>query len=292
VDISLLLVLAAALIYSLGTLLVKRSADLGSGVWRTAFVANLLCALLFQPLWLLGGSLHPELWWQPLLVGGCFVAGQWLTFVALDRGDVSVATPVLGVKIFLVAVLVTVLAGEALRWQIWIAAFFATVAIAFLNQSGGRAAHHQVGRTIVAAGLAAAAYALFDVLVQQWAPIWGLGRFLPLTLGCSGLLSFGFIFRFRRPLTAIPRAAWPWLIGGVTAMGLQSLIFVSTIAAWGNAAAANVVYSSRGLWSVALVWAVGHWVSSRERQLGPRVLGWRVAGAVLMSSAIALVLLS
>jgi len=40
----------------------------------------------------------------------------------------------------------------------------------------------------------------------------------------------------------------------------------------------------------ALVWVVGHWVSSREQHLGRDVLTWRLAGAGLMMSAIALVL--
>jgi hypothetical protein len=51
------------------------------------------------------------------------------------------------------------------------------------------------------------------------------------------------------------------------------------------------MFSSRGLWSVLFVWLLGHWVRSREQQLGAGVLGGRLAGATLMLSAIALVLL-
>jgi hypothetical protein len=67
-------------------------------------------------------------------------------------------------------------------------------------------------------------------------------------------------------------------------------MFVSTVAHWGHAAPANVLYSSRGLWTVLLVWAFGHWVKSREQHLGRRVLTWRLSGAFLMMSAIVLVL--
>jgi hypothetical protein len=107
----------------------------------------------------------------------------------------------------------------------------------------------------------------------------------------SGLLSFAFILRFRAPLSAIPRPAWPWLLAGTAVMAAQSVLFVSTVAHWGQAAATNVVYSSRGLWSVVLVWLFGHWVKSREQHLGRDVLVGRLAGAVLMMSAIVLVLL-
>jgi drug/metabolite transporter (DMT)-like permease len=291
VPLYLILPLIAALVYAAGALLVKRSAELGGGVWRTAFIANIVTTLLYQPMWLLGGELHPELWWQPTLVAICFVAGQWFTFISLEKGDVSVATPVLGIKILLVAVLVAVGGGEALRWQLWVAAILATAGIVLLNRPGGRAAHHDVGRTIVTAGLAAVAYALCDVLVQHWSPRWGVGRFLPVALTIAAVFSCAFIFRFRAPLTAIPRGTWPWLMAGTFTLGVQSVVFVSTVAQWGHAASVNVVYSSRGLWSVVLVWVFGHWVSSREQQLGSRVLGWRLAGAGLMMSAIVLVLL-
>jgi drug/metabolite transporter (DMT)-like permease len=287
---SLLLPLIAAFVYAAGALLVKRSAELGVGVWRTAFVANVVCALFFQPLLLLGGTIHADLWWQPLVVAACFVLGQWFTFISLDTGDVSVATPVLGLKILLVAVFVTFFRGTELRWQMWVAAVLATVAVALLNRTRVAAAHHHVGRTIVTASLAAAAYAVFDVLVQAWSPPWGVGRFLPLALGLSGLLSFVFVGRFRAPLSAIPRATWLWLLAGTATLATQSVLFVFTVAHWGQAATANVLYSSRGLWSVALVWLAGHWVRNREQHLGGRVLAGRMAGAACMTAAIVLVL--
>ena len=290
VSLPLILVLHAAFVYAVGALLVKRAAELGVGVWRTAFVANVMNALLFQPLLVLGGEFHPALWWQPALVAFTFFAGQWCSFIAFERGDVSVATPVMGIKILFVAALVTALAGEQLRWQLWAAAVLATLGIALLNGGSRGRAHHHVGRTVVMAGLAAACYALFDVGVQKWAPAWGAGRFLPLVMALNGALSFAFIPLFRAPLRAIPRATWPWLLGGTLAFTLQALLFVTTIAQWGQAASANVVYSSRGLWSVLLVWLAGGWLRIPEQQLGGRVLAWRLAGATLMMSAIALVL--
>jgi drug/metabolite transporter (DMT)-like permease len=283
--------LLAALFYATAALLVKRSAELGVGVWRTAFVANVIGAALFQPLLFLGGTWRPDLWWQPLVAGLLFMLGQWLTFTSLDRGDVSVATPVLGLKILLVALLVTAFGDATLRWQLWTGAILATASVALLNRRGSQGTHHAVGRTIVTASLAAASYAVFDVLVQRWAPAWGPGRFLPVAMGISGVLSCAFVTRFRAPLSAIPRAAWPWLAAGTGVLAAQSVFFVFTVAYWGEAAAANVLYSSRGLWSVALVWLFGHWVKSREQHLGRDVLIARLAGALLMMSAIVLVLL-
>lgn len=283
-----LLPLFAAFIYAAGALLVKRGADLGVGFWRTAFVANLVAAIVYLPLFAFGGKIHPHLWWQPVVVGFCFTVGQWLTFLSIDKGDVSVATPVLGLKILFVALLITAFGRTPLRSQLWLAALLATGGIALLNRRGNHVHHHHVGRTILMAGAAAAAFAVFDVLMQTWAPAWGVGRFVPLTMLASAAFSFVFVPFFRAPLSAIPREAWPWLLGGTATMGLQSLLFVSTIAHWGGAATANILYSSRGLWSVLLVWWVGHWVRSREQHLGRVTLLWRLAGATLMLCAIIL----
>jgi drug/metabolite transporter (DMT)-like permease len=284
-----LLVLLAAVIYALGALLVKRAGDFEIGVWRTAFCCNCVTALLFLPLLAWGGNVRADLWWQPLLVALCFVVGQWLTFFSLEHGDVSVATPVLGIKILLVAMFVSVAGGEVLRPKLWVAAALATTGIALLNRST-TGTRRRAGLTILTAGLAAACYALFDVLVQHWSPIWGRGRFLPITLGLSGILSFAFIPRFSAPLRSVPQNAWSWLLGGAMTIAAQSVIFVSVVASWGQAAQANVIYSSRGLCSVLLVWLVGRQFQNRESHSGGRVFAWRLAGASLMMCAIVLVL--
>ncbi len=285
----LLLPLVAAVLYVAGVLLAKRSAESGVGVWRTAFVSNLISAVLFACLLPLGGTFHVTLLWQPALVAVFFLLGQLLTFLALQHGDVSIATPVLGLKIILVAAFTTLLLASPVPVKLWIAAGLSSLAIALLSRSDG-APHRHVGRTILYAGSSATMFAVFDVLVQKWSPGWGLGRFLPVMLGFTALFSFVFVLFFHAPLAAIPRAAWPWLLGGCGFIGLQSVMFVSTIARFGEATTANVIYSSRGLWSVLAVWGIGHWFHNRERHLGVAVLRWRLAGALLMLAAIALVL--
>lgn len=286
---ALALPLASAMLYVIGALLMRRAADYGVGFWRTTFVANLICAAAFAPLLLLGGQFHLNLLWQPAVVGLLFVLGSVLNFISLDRGDVSIATPVLGIKIILVALLSTLIVGELIPLKLWIAAGLSTTAIALLNRTRG--IHHQhVTSTIFAAGFSAASFALFDVLVQKWSPAWGLGRFPPLMLGFVAIYAVGLVPRFPAPLKAIPGAAWPWLLGGSLVMAVQSLIFVGTVAYFGHATTANVIYSSRGLWSVVVVWIIGHWFHNAEQQLGAGILRWRLIGSALMLVAIALVL--
>jgi hypothetical protein len=66
-------------------------------------------------------------------------------------------------------------------------------------------------------------------------------------------------------------------------------MLVSSIAIYHHATVANVLYSSRGLWSVVAVWIGGHWFESREGRHGPSILFWRLAGAAVLIVAIVVV---
>jgi len=294
VSLHLLLPLASSFGYVAGVLLLKRSAAFGVGVWRTTFIANLFLAICVAPFWLLGGN-GGGLIWQPLVTASLFFVGQVATFIAIDRGDVSVATPVLGAKIILVALISALLLPDPTPLKWWIAAALSTAAIVLLNRrppgTAGTTANRNIGVTIIAALAAALAFAICDVHVQKWAPAWGVGHFLPIMFGTVGVLSFFLIPIFREPLRKIKRPAWPWLIGGSVLLGLQAAGVGIAIGAFGDATAVNVVYSSRGLWSVLAVWWVGHWFHNDEQNLGPAVLRLRLWGAGLMLLAIALVLI-
>lgn len=284
----LLFPLASSLLYVVAAMFLKQSASLGIDVWRTGVVCNCFTALLFLFLWPLGGTI-PEwsLFYQPALVALLFVAGQLLTFLALKKGDVSVATPVMGSKVVMVAVFTIALGADKISLPLWIAAALSCVGIAFLNRTGND--HHHVTRTVILALLAAACYALFDVLVMSWAPLWGTGRFLPIAMLMAGILSLGFIPFFETPKAALTPKARRALYGGALFIGLQAIILVSSLANYGDATAMNVIYCTRGLWSVLVVWWLGHYFANTERNLGPAILRTRLLGAVCLCAAVGLV---
>jgi drug/metabolite transporter (DMT)-like permease len=289
----LFLPLTAAIVYVIAALLLKRASDLGADVWRSTRIINYTQALLASPMWLLGGTIpSSSLWWQPAVAGLLFFAGQVFTLLALNTGDVSVATPVLGVKILLVALLSTVLIGDPVGARLWTAAALSSVAIVLLNVSPGQS-HRRVGTTILLAGFGAAAYACFDVLIQKWAPGWGTGRFLPIAMACGAVYSVP-LRRFETRIASgahRSRAYVPWIAAGAVCFALQGLMFMSAVAIYRQVTSSNVLYSSRGLWSVVAVWGIGHWFTNREQHLGARVLVWRFIGAILLMAAIVLVLL-
>lgn len=282
--------LLAALVYAFGALVLKRSSDLGVGLWRTTFVANVIVAGLFSLLWLIEGPpVDRDLLWQPGVIALCLFVGQISQFLALEKGDVSVAVPVFGLKVILVALLTPLLVGQAVGARLWAAALLSVVGISLLNRRETGGSRGNLGITLAAGGVGAVCFAIFDLLVQKWGPHWGVSRLLPCIFWINALLSCGLIFRFSAPLSAVPRQAWPWLTGGSVLLGSQSILFVSTLAVYGQATSANIMYASRGLLSVLLVWIIGHWFANREQHLGAAVLRGRLAGALLMMSAIVLV---
>jgi len=279
--------LLAAFFYALGALLLKRTATGAIDVWRITFVSNIATSLALAGLWGFGGQIPAlELLWQPAVVALLFIAGQITAILALTRGDVSVATPMLGLKILMVALFTWLLLREPLPPRVWVSATLATLAVALLGISRDRAGMHRAAFTAGLTLVAAASYACFDVLVQRWSPVWGVGRFPPIMGAFAAVYSLVLIPKFKQPLRAVPGSIWPYFGFGSGLIGVQGLLIISTIANWGYAAAANVVYSSRGLWSVILVLILGHWLAQDEHALGRRLLFFRLLGAVLLTAAI------
>ena len=283
----LLFPLASGLLYVAAALLLKRASEQGAGVWRSTFVMNLATAACFS-LMLLGPSgAGPKPLWQPVLIAALYVVAQALTMMALSWGDVSVATPVMGMKVIFVALLVTLIVGDRLTADIWAAAGMSAAGIALLNVGGpGRGGRRKLALTVAASLAAAACYATFDVLVRAWAGAWGVGRLLPAIMGVAAVLSLGLWPLFEGPLGATPRAARRALLLGSALVGLQALLLVRTLGLYADTTRINVVYNARGLWSVLAVWLVGHWWGNTERHGGRAVFAWRLGGAALLLAAI------
>jgi drug/metabolite transporter (DMT)-like permease len=286
----LLFPLASSLLYVAGALSLKRATEHGAGVWRATFVMNLAATLCFAVLLVEPAGPGPRVWWQPVVIASLFIGGQASTMIALSRGDVSVATPVVGTKVVFVALFVTLIAGDRLIADYWLSAGMSAAGIGLLNMSGTggreRPKHHHLALTIAASLSAAVCYAMFDVLVRKWSPAWGVGRLLPAVMGCAAVMSLGLWPAFEGKLSGVSRDARGPLLLGALFMGLQAILLVRTLGVYPDTTRINVVYNSRGLWSVLAVWGVGHWWGNTERHAGGRVLAWRLAGAAMLLAAI------
>ncbi len=287
----LLLPLLASVLFVCAMIFVKRLSVLGVGSITILFVSNECTALVFSALWFFGGTSQPvEMFWQPAVIAALFVLGLSFTFLAIRRGDVSVATPVFGVKVVFVTLLLTLISNERLPLSVWYGAVFATMGIALIQWTG-RSQPQRVLMTIFLALSAALSYAMFDVLVQSWAPAWGVGRFLPLVFWMLGLSS----------LALIPWVDWLALgekkvrrlmIPAALLIALQALCIIVTVAVFGDAARVNVVYALRGLWGVALAWAAARIWGGSESEVNAASWATRAVGAGLLTTAVVLVILA
>lgn len=287
----LLLPLLASILFVCGLIFVKRVSSAGVSPWTVTFISNQWAALLFSVLWFFGGTGQPWwLLWQPAIVAGLYIAGIVFTFSAIESGDVSLATPIFGIKVVLVAVLLTFVAGQQLPPQIWYAAVLATLGIGFIQWTGARE-HHRVIFTIALAVSAALCFATFDVLVQRWAPAWGAGRFLPIVYWMAAFLSIIFL-----PLVqwhALKDASLrPSLIAGTLLIAMQAICIVLALSVFGDAARVNVVYALRGLWGVLFAWAAANRWGGNEAGLTRSTMLLRLAGASLLTIAVILVIVA
>ena len=297
----LLLPLGAGFIYACGAIAVKQSLGAGiSGSWVN-FFCNIALALLFQIFWFFPGSvITPSLMVGPAACGALFFLGQIATFRALSSGDISVATPLLGMKVILVALFTLFIIGRALPASWWLASLLASCGIALISYSPS-GSHRRLFSTICWSLAAAALFALTDVLLQYWVPMSGYSRFAPLMFGVTGLLSFIYLpalVKKTRHCKDDPaqrdftQSAVIWLAAGALLLSLQALGMYSAIGLYRSATMTNILYGSRCLWSVLLIWALGvvagdGFPSDRNSS---SVMGRRFAGALLLFAAMALVL--
>lgn len=287
----LLLPLLAALAFALGALVYKRAYQEGAGLAHLAVVNNVILGLVFLPLLSLEPNPIPwRDWWLPVLTALAWATGHLLNVVSLRLGDVSLATPLLGAKVIFVALIGWLVFGQELAVAQWLSAGLATMGVITLGVTDFRSGR-RVGLTTVTALGSALGFALTDNMIQAWGPRFGVWGFLPLVFAAVGVISAGLMPYFGMSSLRAPWKAWRWILVGAALSGLQAIIITGTIAVWKDAAGVNVVYATRGLWSIALVWTAGHWLKNTERHTtGPRVMAQRLAGAVLILGGVVLAL--
>jgi drug/metabolite transporter (DMT)-like permease len=280
--------LLCAVLYPLGTLLVKRSLEKGVDTWSLTVINYWMMALVFLPVWFLEARPIPwDLWYQPLCMGLFSFLGQAFAFKAISSGDLTIATPALSSKVLIVALFTVTLLHQSVPLPWWIAAVCSFAAVFFL-QAGVKTARRKVFTTLFFSLLTAACFAMGDVLIQKWSPRWGVFHFVPAFAAVSAAYSLALIPLMRKPRLAFSPGAWKWLLAGTGALSLQSLGLTAVIGMFGKATQANIVFSSRGLWNFLLIWFGGHWFANRERDAGSGVMRYRLAGAALMFAAIVL----
>jgi drug/metabolite transporter (DMT)-like permease len=285
----MLVPLGSALGYAFAALMLKRGTE-GAGPWRVNFCTNWVQATLFSVFWLIpaehaasfGNVSHAA------ISGTVFFIGQIFTFLALSRGDVSVATPVLGSKVIFVALFSAALGAETIGASTWLAVLLTGLATALLSIGQPHADRDAILRSLIYGFSAAAMYALTDITQQRWVRAWGFSHYIAMFFLTVALLSFTLIPLLRGDGLEVSAASWRWIIAGGSTLAVQACGVAWSIITIG-ATPTNVLYNSRGLWSVVLVWTIGSWFGNAERGRGSAVMLRRFAGSLLLLGAILLI---
>lgn len=279
----------SSLLVIVGLLVLKRAQARGVSTWTVIIVVCCASAAIFPALTMLGGEMQPaSLLWQPASIGILFVAGQVFMFLAVKLGDVSIAAPVLGVKVLIVPALGTLLIGENPESRIWLAAAVAMLGIGFVQMTDASVERSGVLAAIVFALLGALSMTLFDLLIQRWAPAWGAGYFLPIAFACAALFSLAFVPLADRPMEVVRSGGVTLLLVGALLMAIQAIGMTFTLAQFGDATRVNIVYSLRGIWGVTLTWLLASQSHAAGEHPSSRTMLMRLTGALLIGVSIVL----
>ncbi len=279
----LLLPLFAAIAFAFGSLVYKRAFEEGASVAHGVIANNVALGVIFLPLlWFEAGPVPWGDWPQPLATGLAYLVGHLLNVVSLRAGDVSIATPLLGAKVIFVGLIGWLVFGNRLTPDQWTASALATAGVFVMGATELRAGRG-LGLTMLSALGCAASFALTDLMIQAWAADFGPMRFLALQFAALGLLSLLLLPWYGFRSLRAPGTAWRWIAAATGFSALQAILITSSIALWKDAAGVNVIYATRGLWSIAFVWSIGPWIKNTERATaGPRRMACRAAGAGLI----------
>jgi drug/metabolite transporter (DMT)-like permease len=284
---------AAALLFPLIAMALKRAMELNRDPWLTLLVSNAAIAVVFLPLFAWEGKPPPmDKAWQPLAAGLVFFIAQVAAFKSFATGDLSVAIPAQGTKVLLVAAFTLLLIGENVGPRQWGAAGLTVAAIYFLqDRESGKRIRARLVATLIYALVASAAFAAFDVSVQKWTPDWGMQRFGPWVFLVQAALSASLLWFPGRRRLIHPAKTWLWLGLGATGMALITFALVLVIGLYGKATLVNILFNSRCVWSVVFVWLLGSWFANKEAKTGGRrAMAHRLLGAGFMMAAIGLAL--
>jgi len=282
--------LLAAMLYAVGAQAMHLAGGRGASPRHANAISTLVTAVGFfgfsAPF---SPDFWPVIWWHAPVMGLSFAVAQYFTVLSFTRGDVSLATPILSAKVLIIAAILAAFVGETVGWEIWVGAVFCLLGITALQQADHRSGTSgRFGFTLWTSLLAAAGFAVFDVLVQEMSKVNGFHRILPHALVWSAAIAWLLSYTARRPWPQWGHAAWRPLLFGSFLNSTQSIILITVIALSQDVAGCNIVYGSRGIWGVVVAWIAAHYLykATRTSQGG---LWWRLGGAGLIFASIVLV---
>lgn len=289
----LVLPLIAAVIYAAASMLLKKGLDQGAHPGWCFHINNIAGMLCFLPMALFQKTpVDWAHWYHPALTGVMFYAGCWFTFAAMRQGHVSLVTPILGSKVIFAAIGIVLFIGSGMNTMLWIAAALTTLGIFLMGVTDmqtppGKRLAGPVSMALISAML----FAFSDVLIQKWAGSFGRQAFLVMqSVVCGSLSVASTLFS-----PSLPRLQWNtalrWAALGSLFIGIQSLFMGSALGFFDDALRVNIVYATRGMWSLMIVGWLGPMLAVHERRQSGRGYILRIVAALLLLTAVVFAIL-
>lgn len=243
--------------------------------------------------WIYLAFFNTILTWDPRIYGlplfgttVFYLAGQFGLLWAFKYSESSRIAPLLGLKIFVLALWVVAIQKAILSPVQWVAVVLAVGAVYILNTAGGRLS----ARSWMGLGLAIIGYCFSDLnIVNLVRAVDGLGReatttAVALSYALSGLLSLPVLLTWRRIGSSEWRALAGFSVSWLGAMVCLYICFAAVGVVYGN-----ILQSTRGLMALMLAPLVtGLGWHHLEAHIPRRVFWNRLAGVVLFLAALIL----
>lgn len=226
--------------------------------------------------------------WPAVGAMGFYLVAQAALFQAIRRTDASRIAPLLGVKVFVLALISALALRHPVSGLQWMAVAASAVAVLVLNESGGR----PPGVALAGVAVAVLGYSLSDLSIKALVTVLAptgpraalVGACLTYLLGaavCLPLLAGVRVSSPRLWMAAAPYAA-AWFIS----MLMLYIAFERIGVVFGN-----IIQSTRGLMAILLGVAMARMgMVDLETHLPRALVVRRLAGAALMTAAIVLYL--
>ena len=284
----LLLPVAAAAAYCLSVLFVKAStADDKLSPTSILAMTNFLMFLAFLPTLVCNWqSVNPRLLWQPLLTGVLFAIGNWATFLCSHKGEVSLMTPIMGIKILLGILFLHIIVGGETPKSLIFAGLLCCAAVFIMGYSKSDTTPR--GKrlwTYALAAIACISYAMCDVLFQKFSGNFDGMIILSINNIVLAILSVPYIKTLCRDFRNTDKKTL--LLGAFSAilMTAEAVLMVIAIIGEVGAGLCNILYNTRGIMSVLLILAAGH-INPSLRELNKASTLRRLTGSAMIMLAV------
>jgi len=212
--------------FATASIILKQSLNKGAGATRVAFITNQAFFFFFVPYWYLYPTpIPPELLWAPALAGVAAFVGAVSQFLALKLGDVSLATPLLGLKVLMVAVFARLILQNPIPPEWWAGAVLSALGVYLIGKPKDQKMTRALFLTVFFSLLSVTGFAIMDVLMAGWAKEFGFHRFVVIQQSVIAFLSLGMMPFFHEPIDNIPIRAWGWLMAASLLIILQFFLW-------------------------------------------------------------------